>query len=252
MEIYYVEFIGGTIQIYDKTMHVFRSYVNSSEGRKSIQDLIYNSNSKYLISWEKSAAEEKGRDFNPSDEDENGHVWVEFTWDDVVNYWGNSPTIALFKPSFTQIVNSKRQEIKSLCHEKITEGFSIDLGLQDESGDPLGELHYSLSELNQQDIRDLATMIAAGATQVTWRDDSRVSHMIYTSEQFMKLYNAVEAYILKCRFRSDALEELLNTYKEGQETEAQSLSWGTEIPKDISDRINGMLKILLNDESATI
>lgn len=172
-------------------------------------------------------------------------------WDDnILPIWGDSPTISY--PSYGEeysiedIRKNKQIEIKQMCHDKIVEGISIDLGLVDDMGQPMGELHYSLTELNQTDMRDLVSMISQGATQVTWRDDSRVSHMIYTSEQFLSLYKASTEYILRCRFHSDGLEELLYRYTEDEKELIEALDWDTELPEDIQGQIHDLLNIMID------
>ena len=168
--------------------------------------------------------------------------------DEVLPYWGDSPKLNNDSSiDINNLIKIKQSQIKQSCHDEIVKGISIDLGLNDDQGNPLGELHYTLSEKNQTDMRDLASMISQGATQVTWRDDSRVSHMVYSAEQFMNLYNAVSQYILKCRFHSDALEELLFSYNNDQIDLISSINWNTEIPSEIQSKIDYLLNIMLSD-----
>lgn len=170
---------------------------------------------------------------------------------EVLPVWGDVPTVLDPQPapsiSIDKIRSDKQQQIKAICRSKIVEGIDADLGLCDSAGQPLGTLHYTLSEKNQTDMRDLVSMINSGATEVTWRDDSRVSHMIYTAAQFLVLYKLSSEHILRCRFRSDALEELLKSYSDEQIDEIGAISWDSEIPEAIEDKMNELLNIMLND-----
>lgn len=171
----------------------------------------------------------------------------------ILPVWGDSPTIIHPEPTIdiATIRSNKQILIKQWCHDKIVEGITIDLGLKDESGNPLGQLHYTLSEKNQTDMRDLVNMIAAGTTQVTWRDDSRVTHMVYTAEQFMALYQAATVFILKCRFHSDGLEALLFRYTDNQIDDIQSITWDTELPEDIQNQMDSLLAVMLGQSGGT-
>lgn len=174
------------------------------------------------------------------------NLWNEL----VLPKWGDTPKINNnLSIDINNLRKIKQTQIKQTCHNKIVEGISIDLGLTDEEDNALGELHYTLSEKNQTDMRDLASMIAQGATQVTWRDDSRVSHMVYTSEQFMNLYTVSMQYILKCRFQSDALEELLFSYTDDQVDLISAINWDTELPDNIKTKMDNLLSVMLTDTS---
>lgn len=175
-------------------------------------------------------------------------------WNTVIlPIWGDTPTVIHQEPTIdiATIRSNKQTLIKQWCHDKIVEGISIDLGLTDENGNPLDELHYTLSEKNQTDMRDLVNMIAAGAARVTWRDDSRVTHMVYTAEQFMALYQAATVFILKCRFHSDGLEALLFRYTDNQIDDIQSLTWDTELPEDIQSQMDSLLAVMLGQSGKT-
>lgn len=173
-------------------------------------------------------------------------------WHQILSKWTIEPTVVPDNDllEFEQLRLQKQSIIKEWCHQKIVNGISIDLGLTGEDGAPLGELHYSLTEQHQSDMRDLASMISNGATQVTWRDDSRVSHMVYTSTQFMTLYQAASVHILQCRFRSDGLEELLFTYSSDQRELINSLTWETELPVDIEEKMQSLLNTMLAANSS--
>lgn len=176
-------------------------------------------------------------------------------WDSHIHpVWGDSSTVLdsseIYNSDFNETVRYKQAKIKSWCNSQIVKGISIDLGLLDDEGNSLGELHYSLPDRHQIDMRDLATMISQGAQVVTWRDDSRVSHMVYTADQFMSLYNSAMLYILQCRFRSDALEELLFSYTEDQIDLVNELSWDTELPSAIEDKMNDLLSTMYTASSA--
>ena len=194
-------------------------YSNNKAGRSIVKDIL-NANNSYNL-WDKY----------------------------IIPIWGNEPKVETPKIEIDveALRKNKQLEIKQLCHDKIVEGILIDLGLKDEEGNPLGELHYTLSEKNQADMRDLALMIEQGANIVTWRDDSRVSHMIYTAQQFMTLYNSATQYILKCRFHSDGLEELLFSYSDDQIDLISNINWDTELPDNIKDKMNDLLNVMLND-----
>lgn len=140
----------------------------------------------------------------------------------------------------------KRTYIKEYCHNLIVSGIDADVGLLNDDGSPRGILHYSLTERKQEDMKDLMVMIRLGQEVVTWRDDSRVSHERYTAEQFEKLYTAAANFIFSCRFRSDALEVLLDSY--GDDTDKiDSLTWETEIPSDIQSDMDSLLSLMVSD-----
>lgn len=170
-------------------------------------------------------------------------------WDtDILPVWTDTPLVSEVNlpVNISSLRLSKQSEIKKMCHDVIVSGISIDLGLKDADDNPLGELHYTLSEKNQIDMRDLASMITQGVKQVTWRDDSRVSHMIYTAEQFITLYNAASEYILRCRFHSDGLEELLFSYTDDQLDLILSINWDTELPTHIQTKMDNLLSVMLS------
>lgn len=156
--------------------------------------------------------------------------------------WGPTPHGDLTVVDLETVRESVRAQIKKACHDKIVEGITVNCGLTNPDGTNRGELHYTLSEKNQQDMRDLATMIAAGSTAVTWRDDSRVAHEIYTAEQFMVLYQAGTQYILSCRFKSDALEVMLNMCTTVEEME--SITWDSEIPPEIQEQMQALWDVM--------
>ncbi len=209
-------------------------YENSARGREIIKRFF--DNGEEIVKTVMVPNPDKGED-----RPEEIESTVPVTWDDILEIWGDTPTVIFPEVPFKQLVEDKQQQIKHWCEDKIISGIDIDLGLKDDHDSPLGSLHYSLTERHQMDMRDLASIIQAGATSVTWRDDSRVSHMVYTAEQFMKLYQAATAYIFNCRFRSDGLEELLFSYTENDRNKVKALTWDTELPKEIQDKINSLL-----------
>ena len=157
-------------------------------------------------------------------------------WDDrILPIWGPAPTIEWELP-IDIVRENKRKYIKDWCYRIIVSGIDYDCGLKNEDGTARGVLHYSLSTKNQTDMRDLASMISNGRTSVTWRDDSRVSHEIYTAAQFLALYAACTQFILKCRFKSDALETMLDSYTTSEAIDA--LTWDTEIPAEVQAHID--------------
>ena len=204
----------------------------------------------YTASFSNSAAERKLVQKLLSDNDLS-HLWEAV----ILPEWRDSPITPSIQPivsTLSEMRINKQADIKQWCNQHIVNGISIDLGLVDGAGDPLGPLHYSLTERHQTDMRDLALMIANGATQVTWRDDSRVSHMIYTAEQFMTLYQAMSTYILQCRFRSDGLEELLFSYTDDQVDLITSLNWDTELPAEIQVKSDELLATMLAANSTGV
>ena len=153
-------------------------------------------------------------------------------WDDIIHdRWGDDVTVFDMYDDVEQLRPIVRANIKQLCNRAIVEGIDVDCGLTDENGSPRGSLHYSLSERHQTDMRDLASLIASGLTSVTWRDDSRVSHEVYSAKQFMIVYEACMRHVLRCRFRSDALETLLDKCTDTNSMLA--ITWDTTIPEDI-------------------
>lgn len=158
-------------------------------------------------------------------------------WDEKIHeQWGDSITIFDIHDDPEQVRAIVRSTIKSLCNQAIVKGVDVDCGLTNPDGSARGALHYSLSERHQTDMRDLATMLATGLTSVTWRDDSRVSHEVYTAEQFMTLYQTCSRYILRCRFHSDALETILDSCTDINTM--LSINWDTEIPAEIQAHID--------------
>lgn len=175
--------------------------------------------------------------------------FVRASWEeDIVPIWGETATISIAQIPVEEIRSQKQQQIKDTCHTKIVAGIDINLGLQTDEGAPAGELHYSLTERKQTDMHDLAEVISKGATQVTWRDDNRVTHQIYTADQFMKLYSAANAHILKCKYLSDALEELLFSYSDNEVDKIKALNWDTELPAEIKERMETLLSVMLDAE----
>ena len=164
--------------------------------------------------------------------------------DVILPVWGDNPTIIPEPVDIDKLKQSKQQQIKNWCHNTIINGIDIDLGFKNEDDTDRGSLHYTLTEQKQTDMRDLMSLIAAGATEVTWRDDSRLTHEIYTAEQFTNLYQACTQFIFQCRFRSDGLEELLFRYD--TEEDINNLNWNTELPEDIQNNINQLLSIALS------
>lgn len=153
-------------------------------------------------------------------------------WDDYIHkQWGDDIIINDPYDDIEYLRSVIRSSIKSSCRRMIIAGIDVDCGLTDENGAARGPLHYSLSERHQTDMRDLAALIASGLTSVTWRDDSRVSHEIYTAEQFMTLYNACMKHVLHCRFHSDALETMLDSCTTVHSM--LSITWDTHIPEEI-------------------
>ena len=164
--------------------------------------------------------------------------------DIILPVWGDNPTIIPEPVDIDKLKQSKQQQIKNWCHNTIINGIDIDLGFKNEDGTDRGSLHYSLTEQKQTDMRDLMSMIANGSEKVTWRDDSRVTHEIYTADQFTNLYSACTLFILQCRYRSDGLEELLFRYD--NEDDINNLTWDTELPEDIQNNINELLNVALS------
>ena len=104
--------------------------------------------------------------------------------DVILPVWGDEPTIVPEPVNIDKLKQSKQQQIKQWCHNIIINGIDINLGFKNEDGTDRGSLHYTLTEQKQTDMRDLISLITSGATEVTWRDDSRLTHEIYTAEQF--------------------------------------------------------------------
>lgn len=187
---------------------------------------------------------------NSSDDREKIQLWLKnidktstVFEDNILPVWGDKPTIIPEPVDIDKLKQSKQQQIKQWCHNIITNGIDIDLGFKNEDGTDRGSLHYALTEQKQTDMRDLMSLIASGATEVTWRDDSRLTHEVYTAEQFITLYQACTQFIFQCRFKSDGLEELLFTYD--NEEDINNLNWDTELPEEIQNNINELLSVAL-------
>lgn len=165
--------------------------------------------------------------------------------DEILPIWGDNPTIITEEVDIEKIRIQKQAQIKQWCHNTIINGIDIDLGLTNEDGTPRGSLHYTLTEQKQTDMRDLMSIISTGASIVTWKDDSRLTHEIYSAELFTLLYQACTKFIFECRFKSDGLEELLFTYDNIEDI--NNLTWDTEIPENIQNKINELLIVALGE-----
>lgn len=158
-------------------------------------------------------------------------------WEDKIkDVWTDDPLVPDLTVSVDEIRDRVRNNIKSWCKSAIVSGIDVDCGLTNiDDGTSRGSLHYSLTERKQIDMKDLATMISEGKESVTWRDDSRVAHEVYTATQFMKLYDAATKHILKCRFHSDALESLLDSYSNDDIDKIRSIKWEMDLPESIKN-----------------
>lgn len=155
-------------------------------------------------------------------------------YEEVMRVWGNEPTV-FYESSppipFEIIKEMKVEEIKQLCQKNIIDGITIDIGKVGKDGIPMGELHYYLDLKKQDYMKILYEAIKNGAQEVIWRDESRVSHEVYTAKEFMILFTACTTHILTCQLRSDSLEEYLKTLTDQQEI--SELNWNTELPESI-------------------
>lgn len=144
-----------------------------------------------------------------------------------------------------EIKQRKINEIKSSCENAIIHGTDADvLGR--------GMLHYSLTQIKQDDIKVLMLNIQNGAANVLWHDDSRVMHEVYSAEQFSQLYNIIFAYIIRCKITSDGLEQYITDCAENGDIETlQNISWETQLPDYIQEQVNQQINLMLGNSNAT-
>lgn len=150
---------------------------------------------------------------------------------------GEVPIPIIDKDSIKEQCSSK---IKSLCSENIINGFDADvLGR--------GQLHYTLTEIQQRDLQVQYDAVLKGTEEVLWRDTSRVTHETYTAEQFSQLFKTGYVYIISCKIRSDWLEQYSHDLIENDNIElAQEINWETSLPQEYQDQCDNQIAKMLN------
>ncbi|WP_369284020.1 hypothetical protein [Oscillibacter sp. GMB15532] len=140
-----------------------------------------------------------------------------------------------------EIKEERSTAIKAACAEAIIGGFDADaLGR--------GMLHYTLTQIQQRDLQTQYVAIQAGATEVLWRDSSRVTHEVYTAAQFTALFQTGYAYIISCKIRSDWLEQLVHDLADADKlTEATKVGWDTTLPEDYQTQCNAQIAAMLGN-----
>ncbi|WP_312615194.1 hypothetical protein [Oscillibacter sp.] len=143
------------------------------------------------------------------------------------------------KHTLEEIKAERSTAIKAACAEAITGGFDADvLGR--------GSLHYTLTEIQQRDLQTQYAAVQAGATEALWHDSSRVTHEVYTTTQFMELFQRGYAYIISCKIRSDWLEQLAHDLADADKlTEAAAVDWDTELPEGYQTQCDAQIAAML-------
>lgn len=160
----------------------------------------------------------------------------------VMSVWRDAPTVldpVCPAPDPNMLKAQKQAEIKALCETMITNGFDADvLGR--------GPLHYSLTQVKQEDLKVLYAQVEAGAQTVLWHDDSRVMHETYTAEQFLALYQRGMAYIVGCKIRSDGLEQyIIDLFGAGDIDAAMAVAWDTKLPDSLQAEVDRQVTLML-------
>ncbi|WP_293009541.1 MULTISPECIES: hypothetical protein [unclassified Oscillibacter] len=142
-------------------------------------------------------------------------------------------------PTAAEIKAERSTAIKAACAEAITGGFDADvLGR--------GMLHYTLTEIQQRDLQTQYAAVRAGATEALWHDSSRVTHEVYTTTQFMELFQTGYAYIISCKIRSDWLEQLAHDLADADKlTEAAAVDWDTELPEAYQTQCDAQIAAMM-------
>lgn len=151
---------------------------------------------------------------------------------------------SLPKPTAEEIKAERSAAIKAACEAAIIGGFDADvLGR--------GNLHYTLTEIQQRDLQSQDAAVRAGATSVFWHDTSRVTHETYTAAQFKALFNTGYAYMISCKIRSDWLEQLAHDLADaGKLTEAAAVDWATVLPESYQTQCNAQIAEMLGGGNA--
>ena len=112
-----------------------------------------------------------------------------------------------------------------------------------------GDLHYTLDTIKQSDMKNTAERIkTTGATEVFWRDSSRVMYEVYTAEQFLLLYKEASIFMMMQKLYSDGLEQTLrNSYVNHTENsnsaeDMKKMRWGYELDAALQTDIDAQLK----------
>lgn len=134
--------------------------------------------------------------------------------------------------------------IKAACAEAITGGFDADILGR-------GNLHYTLTEIQQRDLQTQYAAVQTGATEALWHDASRVTHEVYTAAQFTALFQTGYAYIISCKIRSDWLEQLAHDLADADKlTEAAAVDWNTVLPEEYQAQCDAQIAAMLGGGNA--
>ena len=128
--------------------------------------------------------------------------------------------------------------IKSECESIIIRGFDFDTF-------GTGLLHYTLEKNKQDDMKVIYSNILAGATKVLWHDSSRVTHEVYTAEQFINFYQYAMYFVVQCKIRSDFLEQQIIDYITNKdEASARNVNFYTPLSDEIEEEIKTQVSIM--------
>lgn len=165
--------------------------------------------------------------------------------DDILPIWGPEPSINPPKLLFEDLVNEKISEIKKWCESEIIKG--IDIDFTNSTLETPGIKHYTLTKYHQEDlwIRWLSILNDPELQQISWRDEARVTHELYTVEEFLKLFRAAQEHIFRCKFKSDVLEQKILSYDESQSELVSALTWQTPLSSEENEQVDKFVKLLM-------
>jgi len=98
-----------------------------------------------------------------------------------------------------RVKENKINEIKLECQNKIYSGFYSTVKYDEPK-------LYTLKDYEQSNLQALLIGIMGGATSVPWRHSELVVCDIWTSQEFMELYNQASAFTINQRYKSDVVE----------------------------------------------
>lgn len=148
------------------------------------------------------------------------------------------------EPTAEEIIAERSADIKSACGAAIVQGFDANvLGR--------GNLHYTLTEIQQRDMEVLLQKVKDGAAAVLWHDSSRVTHELYTAEQFIQLFGIGYAHMISCKIQSDWLEQLVRDLcGAGDLTGAAAVKWDTVLPENYQAQCDEQISLMLESKES--
>lgn len=126
----------------------------------------------------------------------------------------------------------KINKIKLQCKDRIEVGFNSQCKYTEGR-------HYTLKDYEQSNMQALKDMVKSGMQIVPWRDISLSICESYTAAEFLQLCNEAFLFITQTRFKSDALEVMIN---ESNDVDyINSLSMNSELPTDKQTYIDNII-----------